>query len=645
MLSSLFSGISGLMANSYAISVIGNNIANVNTIGFKGSRTTFSDVLYQSIFGTAGTSQVGRGTALTSVDTQFAQGSFESTSEPTDLAIGGKGFFIVRSPEAQKDFYTRAGQFRFDKEGFLTTPAGYTLQGRQIDRTTNGPFGVASDIVISPEPSEPRATQLIGMAVNVQSDAPWKGSIGAVTGATNLTAAASSDGKYARAGDYTASVTNKASTDIKHTGTDVASSGTAFSGTITINDYEVELPATGTTYSTAESLSSFLNTQLALATGSAASVVHASWTSVGTDQFLDLSATASGVDIVFNDTGLAAGSTGWTDADRASTDLYGSNMNMTVDWVDPAGASLSKSFSGAISSHRGTLTNWGNSGLDLTFTDRDNFILAQGDSTFTIAGFNKDQTSATLNPSTTSNYSSSVTVYDSLGQPHVVTSYFRKAWEETSGSLQTNVWEWYALVDGADSVSGANTIASSGYLKFNNNGVLTYGGDANPVSFNFAGGASQAQTIDLVFGSGSGGGASTQYPLASTTNFQTQDGYPPGVLMNVTVNAEGIISGHYSNGQILNLYQITLANFNNSWGLSREGGNLFAETVESGVPYTNAPGSGALGRINPNSLEQSNVDLATEFVKMIITQRGFQANSRVITTTDEMLAELMNIKR
>jgi flagellar hook protein FlgE len=115
--------------------------------------------------------------------------------------------------------------------------------------------------------------------------------------------------------------------------------------------------------------------------------------------------------------------------------------------------------------------------------------------------------------------------------------------------------------------------------------------------------------------------------------------------MNVTVNAEGVISGHYSNGQILNLYQITLANFNNPWGLSREGGNLFAETVESGVPYTNAAGSGALGRINPNSLEQSNVDLATEFVKMIITQRGFQANSRIITTTDEMLAELMNIKR
>jgi flagellar hook protein FlgE len=106
-----------------------------------------------------------------------------------------------------------------------------------------------------------------------------------------------------------------------------------------------------------------------------------------------------------------------------------------------------------------------------------------------------------------------------------------------------------------------------------------------------------------------------------------------------------VISGHYSNGQILNLYQITLASFNNANGLRREGSNLYSETIESGVAYTSAPGEGGLGKINPNSLEQSNVDLATEFVKMIIAQRGFQANSRVITTTDEILAELMNLKR
>ena len=98
-------------------------------------------------------------------------------------------------------------------------------------------------------------------------------------------------------------------------------------------------------------------------------------------------------------------------------------------------------------------------------------------------------------------------------------------------------------------------------------------------------------------------------------------------------------------GQIIDLYQITLASFNNAQGLTRMGGNLYSETLESGVAYTNAPGEGGLGNINSNSLEQSNVDLATEFVKMIVAQRGYQASSKVITTTDEMLQELMQIKR
>ena len=133
--------------------------------------------------------------------------------------------------------------------------------------------------------------------------------------------------------------------------------------------------------------------------------------------------------------------------------------------------------------------------------------------------------------------------------------------------------------------------------------------------------------------------------MASTTNFQTQDGYAPGSLTNVTVSTDGTISGNYSNGQVLNLYQVTLASFNNPWGLTRLGGNLFGETYESGVAYTNAPGVGSLGNINPNSLEQSNVDLATEFVNLITTERGYQANSKVITTTDEMLQELLQIKR
>jgi flagellar hook protein FlgE len=529
MLSSFYSGISGLIANSSSINVVGNNIANVNTVGFKTSRATFEDVLYQSIFGSSGTSQVGRGTALSSVDTLFSQGSFESTTESTDLAIGGKGFFIVRSPESQTNYYTRAGQFRFDSDGNLTEPNGDILQGRLIDRTTNAPFGVDTDVVISQTPSQPRATTIIGMNANLQSDAPWAGTIGAMGGAGTAIATTPtvSDGTYPVVGDYTMT-------------------------------------------------------------------------------------------------------------------LAGTTLTVAVAERNPAGA-----LTGATTTYTGTVaagtayTDWQGSGLDFTTATGANF--ANGAQTVALQGFSSDYISATRNPTTTSDYASSVTAYDSLGQPHVVTVYFRKSAEDPA--TQQSTWEWVAHLDAADSATGLNQLAGWGTMVFNNNGALVTGGAATTVPFDFSQGAQPGQAIDLVFGTGSGGGTTTQYPIASTTNFQTQDGYPPGVLQNVTVSAEGVISGHYSNGQILNLYQITLANFNNPNGLRREGSNLYSETIESGVAYTNAPGEGGLGKINPNSLEQSNVDLATEFVKMIVAQRGFQANSRVITTTDEILAELMNLKR
>ena len=139
--------------------------------------------------------------------------------------------------------------------------------------------------------------------------------------------------------------------------------------------------------------------------------------------------------------------------------------------------------------------------------------------------------------------------------------------------------------------------------------------------------------------------STTQYANSSTTIFQDQDGFASGFLQSVTTDVEGIITGHYSNGQVLEKAQVALANFINLQGLSKQGGNIFKETTESGAPVTGPPGANGLGSIAPNALEQSNVDLGTEFVKLITVQRGFQANSKIITTVDEMLNELINIKR
>lgn len=139
--------------------------------------------------------------------------------------------------------------------------------------------------------------------------------------------------------------------------------------------------------------------------------------------------------------------------------------------------------------------------------------------------------------------------------------------------------------------------------------------------------------------------STTHYSSASTTLFQTQDGYTSGFLQNISIDRDGVLTGRYSNGQVLDLYALTLADFNNQWGLRREGGNLFTETRSSGPAITGLAGTGSLGSISANSLEMSNVDLATEFVKMITTEKGFQANSKIITTTDQMLNVLIQMKR
>ncbi len=530
MLSSLFSGISGLLASSSAINVVGNNIANVNTVGYKTSSCTFEDALYQCINSSSGTSQAGRGVQLSTVTTDFSEGSLETTSSSTDLAIGGSGFFIVSDESSGHTYYTRAGSFSLDSDGNLVDPNGYILQGKEIDQATGAASGVDQDITISQAPSQPRATEYLGMNVNLQSDSEWAGTVGDITGTGAATSVTASDGTYPATGDYT-----------------LAYNATTGELTVTVS----------------------------------------------------------------------------------ITDLDG-NVTGTQSYADSVVAGTS-------------YANFGGSGLDIVTAGTASFPTADTSQTLEVNGFSVTEVSATQTPSTTSNYSSSITVYDSLGQSHTVTVYFRKSGEDDTTGQST--WEWVAEVDAADSATGVNTIAGWGTLTFNSKGVLISGGEAQAVSFNFSNGAEQNQTIELVFGSGTDGGTTTQYTIASTTNYQTQDGYPPGTLESVAVSSDGIISGTYSNGQTIELYQITLANFNNPNGLEKEGSNLYSATIESGVAYTSAPGNGGLGTISSNSLEESNVDLATEFVKLIVAQRAYQANSKVITTTDEILETLMNIKR
>lgn len=169
--SAMNSGISGLQSFSNSMSVIGNNLANTNTTGFKASRTLFSDLIPNNVSGSGGISQIGSGTSLSTVNNIFSQGSLESTSSTTDLAIEGPGFFVVRYPDSQANHYTRAGAFHLDRNGFLVNPEGYIVQG--FERFEGGGYAdYTTDIQIDNRSFvEAEATSKVDLTTNLNSQA------------------------------------------------------------------------------------------------------------------------------------------------------------------------------------------------------------------------------------------------------------------------------------------------------------------------------------------------------------------------------------------------------------------------------------------------------------------------------------------
>jgi len=224
---------------------------------------------------------------------------------------------------------------------------------------------------------------------------------------------------------------------------------------------------------------------------------------------------------------------------------------------------------------------------------------------------------------TTYNFSNGMTVYDSLGAQHQLRLYYVKA--------AANTWNLHSQIDGGAATAQTN-------LVFNSSGVLTAGG-AQTFSLPITGGAATPQSVAMDFST------ITQFGAASNLTSQTQDGFTSGSFQSVSIDSVGRVVAQYTNGQTRTLAQIVLNRFTNPDGLTRSGENGFAETVDSGAPLAGAPTNNGLGRLISQTIEQSNVDLGKEFVDMIITQRAFQANSRVITTSDEMISELVNLKR
>jgi flagellar hook protein FlgE len=426
ILSSLYTGVSGLTAQGEALGVIGDNIANANTTGFKASRAEFQDIISKNLKGILGGNQIGRGVKIGAVNPILTQGNVDATDKSTDLAISGDGYFVLRGGDGES--FSRDGSFHFDREGYLVSNDGQRVQGFEANEK--------------------------GQVVNKLGDI-----------------------KFPRA----------------------------------------LIPAKGTS-----------------------------------EILLDL------------------------------------NLDSRVE-------------AGKV--------------------------------------FNADD------PYGTSNYSTGVEVFDSQGNKHLMTLFFNKSADRT--------WDVRGMVDGKEVVGGKEGKMSevmAAKLTFTVDGKL----DTEQITkqaFNFTGGALQNQQIKVDFGDsittdkGKGLTGTKQYGKDSDLITWRQDGAAAGTITNMSFNDEGVLTALYTNGQAQDLGQIALAKFENPEALFKVGNNRLKESRDSGAGAIGKARQAGRGQLFAKSLERSTVDLAAEFVNLIQNQRGFQANAKTITTTDELLNEVIQLKR
>ncbi|GJL63625.1 MAG: flagellar hook protein FlgE [Nitrospirales bacterium] len=262
-------------------------------------------------------------------------------------------------------------------------------------------------------------------------------------------------------------------------------------------------------------------------------------------------------------------------------------------------------------------------------------------------------------PINTSAFSTGFVLYDSLGFGHDVTMYFNKTLSNTwQYNIVGNASE-FTVVPASTSADGNSELIATGTLGFTNGGLLdtegavTYYNAAPATGLTFTNGAADIAAADLSFNfgtsvttnSGSGSDGMLQQGGSSVILTQDQNGFANGTLAGTSIGEDGVLLGRFSNGTTRAIGQVLLTRFSNPDGLQPIGRNLFLESADSGDPLNGQPTTGGFGQIFANTLESSNVDLGDELVNMITMQRGFQANARIITTTDTLLGELVNLSR
>ncbi|MEN4045673.1 flagellar hook-basal body complex protein [Sulfurimonas sp. NWX367] len=579
MLKSLFSGVSGLQSHQVAMDVESNNIANVNTIGFKYSRANFSDLLAQTKaiatapqgqLGGKNPVQVGLGSTVSSMTRIFSQGSIQNSDKNTDVAIQGDGFFII-SPDGGNTYkYTRAGDFKFDAGGNFVDNNGFITQGWLRDPVTGKVDSTApiENINIPPGLTTPASpTSEVVLKANLNS--------GPLVESYSRAYQIDDAGVVS---DYNGNTAGVNSGDV---GSMFNSNGEAFSlqdgqgitidyGNGTVQTYEYQSDGTGD-FQTLKDLRDKIKADVNLVSSTATVVVD-----------------EQGKIKIDNS---AAG---------------GAALNIIVEPLLAGGVTENTRFLTTMSALEGSLPNV----------------------TGAVA-FSQDFNAAT--------HSSSIDIFDSLGTKHTLRTEFRK--------VSASKWDMRITVPEPATIStAAPTNQVNGSITFNTDGSLsTY--DPTSVSFTGNNGSAPNQTVNLSFGTPNNFDGMTSFDSKSATSGISQDGFTGGDLIGIRIDQSGTLIGSFSNGRSFGLAQIAMAKFTNNEGLATEGGNVYNQTANSGDPIIGTAATAGRGFIQSSALEASNVDLSRALTQLIIIQRGFQANGKTITTSDQLLQTLIGLKQ
>ena len=680
MMRSMFSGVSGLKGHQTRMDVVGNNIANVNTTGFKASRVTFADMISQNLSGAAAPNgtlggvnpkQIGLGMSVASTDLIYTNGSVQQTGKNTDVAISrGNGLFVVS--KGDQKYYTRNGAFEFDAQGNLTIPStGLYVQGYMANGGEVTPSGENTTKIQIPAGKSMEATSTISASYTKNLNATTPG----YDVANVLVKYA--DGTSGTTNSYTPTETGKlvltmstgrkiyldSSAPAQTVGS--AATGTLYSSTIsnvtatTTGKVDAELSLDPNNSSSPKAISGVTVPVVRTGTTAFDSGTYAygdaynisgKITGIVSSPPSDVKLTLDANNTISPGTVVTVTVPKPTSFTYKIGDTYTGQLKITsltpqagatVTTADGNSAVLSAALGTPITSAAATYAHTGNA-ADGTITaiTRESTYEYGGKKVSTISLNTKTGTSIggligkeynrndTFYPSVTT----LVTVYDSLGAAHSIPVVFTKASNNKwTMSLGTG-GDTYSITE-KDGTTTNVTLTKSDLLFDTTGGYIS--GSAS-LNLTYGNGAAQQQvSMNLA--------AVTQYAGTSTVS-ATSDGNAAGTLSSVSIDSSGVITGTYTNNVRRVEAQIAMAQFNNPSGLTKMGGNLYQESNNSGTRTVS--GASDIGtELTTSALEMSNVDIADQFSDMIITQRGFQSNSKIITVSDEMLETLINMKR